>query len=205
MIDLVDELARDLRSFAPELVASPKTSLFRIYRDTRFSGDKSPLKTQIAAVFPHRSLPRIGGAGLYVEVTPSWVWMGGGLYRPGTAELHAVREHLASNFGRFRTIVQSPAFRRQLGDVDGGDVLQRAPRGFAADHPAVDYLRYRMFVAGRQLPAAFASSPRFYPTLLAVFRQTAPLVRFLNEPLVEQERSATAGDREMRSRNHCQP
>jgi uncharacterized protein (TIGR02453 family) len=185
MTAIIEELSRDFRAFAPELVASPKVSLFRIYRDTRFSEDKSPLKTQVAAVFPHRNLPRMGGAGLYVEITPSWVWIGGGLYRPGTSELQAVREHLTANLGRFRSIVESPAFRRQLGTLDGGQLLQRPPRGFAADHPAAHYLRYRMFVAGRELPATVASSPRFYSTILSVFKKMAPLVRFLNEPLVK--------------------
>jgi uncharacterized protein (TIGR02453 family) len=185
MMAIVEALSRDLRAFAPELIASPKVSLFRIYRDTRFSEDKSPLKTQVAAVFPHKDLPRIGGAGLYVEITPSWVWMGGGLYQPGTPELQAVREHLTANFARFRSVVESPEFRRHLGALDGGQLLQRPPRGFPPDHPAAEYLRYRMFVAGRELPATFASSPRFYSTLLAIFRKTAPLVRFLNEPLVK--------------------
>src|SRR5512134_745162 len=77
----VEQLARDFRKFAPELEASPK-SIFRVYRDTRFSEDKSPYKTHIAAAFRWKSLPKGESAGLYVEVTSGWVWCGGGYYAP---------------------------------------------------------------------------------------------------------------------------
>jgi uncharacterized protein (TIGR02453 family) len=183
MIAIVERLAADFRGFAPELQTSPKTSLFRIYRDTRFSADKSPYKTQIAAVFPHRDLAKLGGAGLYFEVGPEGVWAGGGLYAPDTSQLQRVREHLVANLRRFRAIVESPAFRRAVGRLEG-EKLQRVPRGFPPDHEAADYLRLRQFLGGREFPASFAASPRFYAGLLSVFKGTAPLVRFLNEPLV---------------------
>ena len=82
MVEIVDRLAQDLRGFAPELVADPKVSLFRPWRDTRFSEDKAPLKTNIAAGFPNRTLGRMNGAGMYVEVATTWVWIGGGVYAP---------------------------------------------------------------------------------------------------------------------------
>ena len=185
MIEIVEQFALDFRSFAPELSAGPK-SVFRIYRDTRFGNDKSPYKTNVSAVFPNKHLPKLGGAGLYFEVTPAWVWVGGGLHTPDTAILQKEREHIAANLRRFRTIVESPAFKRRVGTLDGGQLLQRVPRGFAPDHPAADYLRYRMFIAGHEFPASFATSPRFYAGVLDVFRHMAPLVRFLNEPLVKR-------------------
>jgi uncharacterized protein (TIGR02453 family) len=183
MIDLIEHLAADFRSFAPELVASPKVSLYRIYRDTRFSENKAPLKTHIAAVFPCRGLAKHQGAGLYLEVAPGWVWVGGGMYAPETAQLHAVREHIAANVRRLRAIVEAPAFRRSVGALDGAR-LQRVPRGFSKDHEAADYLRFRQFLAGREFPPAFASSPHFYRGVLTVFHHVAPLARFLNEPLL---------------------
>ena len=184
MIEIIERLAADFRTFAPDLLASPKTSLFRIYRDTRFSEDKSPLKTQITAVFPSRRLPKLGGAGLYFHLAPEGVWAGGGLYAPGTPQLQPVREHIASHHRQFRAIVESPSFRRGLGQLDATDRLRRVPRGFSPDHEAAHYLRHRQFIAGRDFPAAFAASPRFYAGILGVFRQVAPLVRFLNEPLL---------------------
>lgn len=182
MVAIVEQLAVDLRDFAPELVVSPK-SIYRIYRDTRFSEDKTPLKTNIAVSFPWRGLPRHQGAGLYFEVAHQRVWVGGGMYAPDTSQLAAVREHIAVNHKRLSAIVESPAFRKSVGTLQG-DTLQRVPRGFDKDHPAAGYLRHRQFLAAREFPAAFASDRKFYAGLLGVFRHVAPLVRFLNEPLV---------------------
>jgi uncharacterized protein (TIGR02453 family) len=191
MIALIERLADEFKHFAPELVASPK-SLYRIYRDTRFSEDKTPLKTHIAASFPHRALARHQGGGLYIEVAHGWVWAGGGLYAPEPVQLQAVREHIATNLQRLRVIVESSGFRRAAGKLEG-ERLQRVPRGFPADHEAAEFLKYRQFIAGREFPASLATSPRFFRTILDVFRQIAPLVRFLNEPLLQNGRTAGKG------------
>jgi uncharacterized protein (TIGR02453 family) len=185
MLAMVERLADDLRSIAPEIVVDPKTAMYRIYRDTRFSENKTPYKTHVAAVFPWRGLAKHEGAGLYFHVSPDEVWMGGGMYSPQTAQLQAVREHIAGNVRRMRAIVESPGFRRHVGELEG-ERLQRVPHGFPKDHAAADYLKYRQFLAGRELPPAFACSPKFYTTLITVFRQVAPLARFLNEPLVNR-------------------
>jgi len=84
---------------------------------------------------------------------------------------------------RLRAIVESPAFRRQVGALEG-EKLQRVPRGYPKDHPAAEFLRFRQFLAGRDCPPSMATSPSFHKTLIQVFRQVAPLVRFLNEPLL---------------------
>ena len=184
MIAIIERLAADFRGFAPELVASPKASMYRIYRDTRFSENKTPYKTHVAAVFPCRGLPKHEGAGLYFHVSPEEVWVGGGMYAPQTPQLHAVREHIAANLRRLRAIVESPSFRQTVGELEG-ERLQRVPRGFAKDHEAAEYLKFRQFLAGREFPARFATSPRFYDGVLSVFHRVAPLTRFLNEPLLK--------------------
>jgi len=182
MIAVVEQLAKDFRRFAPELEASPKTSIFRIYRDTRFSDDKSPYKTQVAAAFRDRRLPRGESAGLYVEVTPGWVWIGGGYYAPQTPQLVRIREHISETFPEIDRITRKAVFRRAFGTLEG-ERLTRVPRGFPKDDPAAEYLKYRSFLAGRELPADFATRPEFYPTLVATFKAVMPLVRFLTEPL----------------------
>ena len=187
MVACIERLAEDLRSFAPDLVAAERVSLYRIYRDTRFSADKTPLKTHIAAVFPWRGLPKHEGAGLYFHVAPDEVWAGGGMYMPPTSQLHLVREHIARHHCRLRAIAEKPSFRKSVGTLEG-EKLSRVPRGFPKDHPAAEYLKYRQFVAGREYPASFAVSPRFYPALLALFREIAPLCAFLNEPLLAAPR-----------------
>ena len=134
MIQVIERLAVDFKTFAPELVASPKASLYRIYRDTRFSGDKTPLKTNVAANFPWRGLHRHQGAGLYFEIAPAWVWIGGGMYAPEPAQLVKVREHIAETFPEIRTLSRARAFVKHFGALDGAK-LTRVPRGYAADHP----------------------------------------------------------------------
>jgi uncharacterized protein (TIGR02453 family) len=123
------------------------------------------------------------GASLYLEVTPGWVWAGGGLYAPGTSQLQAVREHIAEHSRELRRIVESRSFLRVLGPMTG-EQLQRVPRGFPKDHQAAQYLRHRQFLAGREFPAPFACSPKFYSGILNVFKQVAPLAEFLNQPLL---------------------
>jgi uncharacterized protein (TIGR02453 family) len=183
MTAIVERLAVDLRAFGPELVASPKVSMYRIYRDTRFSENKTPYKTHAAAVFPTRGLAKHEGAGVYFHISPEEVWIGGGMYSPQPPQLFAVREHIAGHLRQLRAIVESPGFRKQLGGLEGA-TLKRVPRGFAKDHPAAEYLKFTRFIAGAEFAPTLATSPAFYKTLLTVFRQVIPLARFLNAPLL---------------------
>ena len=182
MVEVIGRLAVDMRTFAPELVADPKRSLYRIYRDTRFSSDKTPLKTNAAAVFPPRGFPRHEGAGLYFEIAPGWTWMGGGVYMPPSSALHAIRAAIATSHPRLHRIVTAPAFRKTVGTVQG-ERLSRVPLGFRKDHPAVHYLQFKQFLGFRELPAAFATSADFYPELLRTFRALVPMLRFLNDAI----------------------
>jgi uncharacterized protein (TIGR02453 family) len=179
---IIERLALDFRQFLPDVIASPRVSRYRIYRDTRFTDNKAPLKTHIAAVFPSRLLPRHEGPGLYFEIAAGWVYAGGGLYMPQPQTLHLLREHIASRHRDLARIVEAPAFKRMFGALEG-DRLSRMPRGFPADHPAGEYLKLRQVIVGREWPASFASSPRFYAELVRTFRALAPLIKFLNAPL----------------------
>ena len=183
MIAVIERLAGDFHRFAPELIASPKVSMFRIYRDTRFSSNKKPLKTHAAAAFRSRHLPRPQGAGLYFEIAGGWVWIGGGMWRPEPPELVRLREHIAGTWPELRGITRAAAFRKRFEELSG-ETMTRVPRGYPSDHPAAEYLKFRQFYAGAEFPAALAHSREFYPTLVSTFKALMPLVRFLNEPLV---------------------
>ena len=185
MASVVARLAADMRSFAPELIADPKVSLFRPYRDTRFSSDKSPIKTAVGARFPSRQFARGEGAGLYFEVTPDWVWIGGGMYMPSSADLNAIREEITASHPRLHRLVTSPSFKRACGEMTG-DRLTRVPRGYVKDHPAARYLQFKQFLGAAEYEASFATSPAFYRELLKVFKAVTPLVAFLNRALLER-------------------
>ena len=190
MVTLLAQLGADLPRFAPDLISDPRVSLYRIYRDTRFSHDKAPLKTHVAAHFPSKDLPRKEGAGLYLEVAPTRVWIGGGLYMPPSADVRLIRAHVAANHRALHRIVTGTSFRRAVGTLHG-DRLSGTPRGYVKDHPALEYLRLKQFLAGREFEAEFATTNRFYAELLRIFRAVAPLVRFLNAPLIEHRRRIT--------------
>lgn len=197
MIEVVERLAEDFRSFAPDMVADPKVSLLRPYRDTRFSDDKTPLKSHIGATFPHRALGRMNGAWFYFEIAGEWVWIGGGMWRPDTSQLQLVREHIVEHQRAFEAIVNAPSFKK-IGGLQG-ERMTRVPRGYAKDHPAAAYLQHRQFVAFREEPAALAHASDFYKQLRSTLETIAPLVRFLNEPLIEYHPSSPSGSREFHS------
>jgi len=182
MLAIIDRLAHEFTRFAPDLAADPRISLFRPWRDTRFSENKAPLKTNIAAVFPNRGLGRMNGAALYFEVATTYVWIGGGIYAPDSPQLQAIREQIAGNQRRFEKLIASPAFRK-IGGLKG-DTISRVPRGWPKDHPAAQYLVHKQFLGFREEPAAFAARPDFDKQLVATFKALAPLVSFLNEPLL---------------------
>lgn len=188
MVQLVELLALELGRFAPEIQVSPRTSLYRIHRDTRFSQDKSPYKTHVAAVFPPKGLGKHGGAGFYFHIAPDEVFAGGGLYMPEPEDLKAVREAIVADPRQFEKVVQNTAFRRMFTEVTG-QRLMRVPRGFAATHPAADYLRFKQFLAARTLPSESATSPAFAGTLVETFKTLHPFIKFMNEPILAVRRT----------------
>jgi len=188
VLDFVDRMAAELKAFAPELEAAPKASLFRIYRDTRFSADKRPFKTQAGILFPHRDLHRNQSACLYVEIGPDGCMIFGGIYRPDRPELLAIREHVARTHRRLSALLRAPGFRRVVGEMEG-EPLRRVPTGYPPDHPAAEYLKFRHFLLGKEYPAAFATDPRFLKEILSLSKQMAPVVRYLNEPLLAARHS----------------
>jgi len=183
MEDLVTALAEDFAKFAPEHVASPKTSIYRIYRDTRFSTDKTPYKTHIAAIFPRKGFEKHEGAGLYLHIGTDDVLIAGGVYMPMPEHLNAIRTHIAANHRKLQSIVESRQFHKMF-DRLSGEQLTRVPRGFPPDHAAAEYLRHKQFLAGRSLDPVQATSKRFYKTVVETFQEMMPLIRFLNEPIV---------------------
>ena len=191
MEELVIAIGEAFRRFAPEMVADPKVSIYRIYRDTRFSRDKSPYKTQVAAVFPVRGLPKNSGPGLYFHISPEEVLIGGGIYMPEPELLRAVRQQIAAHPKKFLAIVEGREFRKAFGELEG-EQLKTVPKGFSPDHAAARYLRYKQFLFGEEHPATLATTPRLLPAILKCFEKGMPLIRFLKEPALHA--GASFGD-----------
>lgn len=182
MIELLRGLQPELKRFAPEIVYDPARSIFRIYRDIRFSADKSPYKTHVAVYLSPSVSSRVDRAGLYLHLEPARLLIAGGLYRPPSPALRAVRHYIVEHEGSIRRILAAKEFVRLFGTL-GGDELSRAPRGFPPDHSAADLLRHKDFIVDVERPARIAQSAELFPMVLDHFRAMMPLVRFLNEAL----------------------
>ena len=187
---LVEEIDARLGEIAPEMVGNPKRSIFRIYRDVRFSKDKSPYKTNAAAWFYHRDAGHAvgtaavhGGAGFYFQIAPGECIVAGGIWMPPAAALKTLREAIADDHEELRSILRQPAFKRAFGALSDEAVLKRTPRAFDPEHPAADLLRYKSFTVSRELSEADMSNAKLPDMIAKQYATMLPFVRWLNRVL----------------------
>lgn len=186
MIDLIGAINAHLARFAPEHIAEPAKAIYRIYRDTRFSSDKTPYKTHIAVNFPRHGLEKHAGGGFYFSVGADEIEVAGGVYMPGPDQLFAIREHIAAHHKPFADLAGNKSLRELMGEMHG-DPLLRVPKGFAAVHPAAAYLKCRRWIFYRSdLDPKIAATKDLLPELVKRLKAMTPFVYFLNQPLLEQ-------------------
>ncbi len=188
MVELVEAVNRELLSFAPDHVTDPKKAIYRIYRDTRFSADKTPYKTHIGAIFPQHGLGKQSAAGFYFHISAKSVGIAAGSYMPGPDELRAIRAWLAENHTSFRKAVKQP--EKLCGKLQGS-ALTRMPKGFDPGHPAEDLIRMKQWLYFVELDLKLATTPKLLPELLKRFRAVAPVVQMLNAPLGKSARATS--------------
>jgi uncharacterized protein (TIGR02453 family) len=179
MLRFIADFAPVLRKIAPCLVADPRPvggSLFRLHRDTRFSRDKTPYKTNVAAHFRHEAGRDVHGPGFYLSLEPNEVDVGGGIWHPEPDPLRMIRRSILEEPDTWRRAIGRP---RMLELVWWGERLKRTPRGFSDDHPAVDLLRRKDFAAGLELGERDALSPRFLDRCAEVYRALVPTMKLL--------------------------
>jgi len=178
--DFGEPLARISRNY----VADPRPvggSMFRVHRDTRFSKDKTPYKTHAAAQFRHEAGKDVHAPGFYLHLEPGEVFVAAGLWQPEGAALALVRAAIMRHPDRWKRAAHGKALR--AGWELSGESLQRPPRGVAADHPLVDDLRRKDFVAWLGLSQKDACSPRFVERVATAYEQCAPFMQFLTTAL----------------------
>jgi uncharacterized protein (TIGR02453 family) len=170
------------------LQADPKRSPFRIYRDTRFSKDKSPYKTNLGASFPW--LGTSAGAGIQVDAgahanggyfnfQPGEMFAGGGMWMAEKPRLDALRRAIVETPDRVRAAIEDPAFVAWFGGVHPHDSLKRIPPGYPPDHPMADMFRWKDVVFGRRLSDAEVCSPGLPDLLVEGYTTALPVFRFL--------------------------
>jgi uncharacterized protein (TIGR02453 family) len=187
MIELVSGIHREMLRFAPEYVGEPAKCVYRIYRDTRFSKDKTPYKTYASALFLRHGFSKYsGGAAYYFAVSPEEIEVAGGVYTPDRDVLLAVRQYIAENHKQFRATFGPPKVRKFFGELEG-DSLARMPKGFDADHPAADLIRRKQYLLDARLDPKLATTPKLLGELVARLEAMTPFVEFLNRPLLARQ------------------
>lgn len=187
MIELVRAIHGEMMRFAPQYVGEPARCVFRIYRDTRFSKNKIPYKTNVAASFRH-ARGKNEGAGYYFSVAPDEIEVGGGIYMPTPETLLAMRQHIAENHAEFRKTFESAKLKKLMGELYG-ESAARAPKGFDAEHPAINLIKRRQFCLFTSLDARLATTPKLTGEVVKRFEAILPFLEFLNAPLLNRRQA----------------
>jgi uncharacterized protein (TIGR02453 family) len=173
----IEDFGYRLPEISPHFRADPRRvggSLFRIYRDTRFSKDKSPYKTNTGMHFKHERAKDVHAPGYYLHLAPGEVFAGGGIWHPEGKALTAIRERIvadADGWSRATTLGDGVAL--------GGDSLKRVPSGFDKEHPHAEDLKRKDFFAWAKLDEATVTAPGFLDRYTGLCQSVAPLMRFL--------------------------
>jgi uncharacterized protein (TIGR02453 family) len=191
MLELVEAINGELARFAPDYITDPKKAVFRIYRDVRFSADKSPYKTHLAAFFARRGGEKNGAPAFYFSISPKELGIAGGVYDPLPPQLLAIRTWLAENHAAFRKIARRP--EKIMGKLHG-ETLTRVPKGFPADHPAADLIKMKRWTYYVTLDPKLATTPRILPELVKRFKTMTPVLEELNKPLLKARPKSAIAD-----------
>ena len=183
MLELVAGLHAAMLRFAPSYVGEPAKCVYRVYRDTRFSKNKTPYKTSTEALFWHNRLDKNSGGGFYISISPEQVAVGGGLYMAEPAALLAVRLQIAAQTPAFRATFESKTVRRLMGELEGEET-KRVPKGFLPDDPAGNLLRHKSFILYTKLNPDIATTPKLFREVVTRFEAITPFVEFLDKPLL---------------------
>jgi len=182
MLKVVEGVTAAMADFAPDHVRPAQKCIMRIYRDTRFSSDKTPYKNNVAAWWSRHGLEKTSGGGFYFHLTANELTIAAGVYMPEREQLAAIRNFLLVHHQELRALLNDKKLRR-LFTPNHGEMLSRPPKGFPKDHPAMDLLKCRQWAVFARLPVEQALEPTLVKNIAAHFRAAGPLVALLNSPL----------------------
>ncbi len=181
-LQFIDTLISEIGAFDPGIRHyTAKDCVFRIYRDVRFSKDKSPYKTHFGAhITPAAKKSEIHTrAGYYLHLEPGATMLAGGAYMPESKWLKAIRQEIAYNTTEFLGILNNADFKKYFGKMEG-EKLKTTPNDYPADHPAIELLKHKSFLAAHYCTDEQALSDGFLKHCAGVFRALRPFDSFLN-------------------------
>ena len=178
---LVAQVIQALSSFDAEMkYLEPKKCIFRIYRDTRFSPDKTPYKTHFGAVFTPARLTK--SSGYYLHIDPEGSFLTCGHYMLPPDQLKVMRRGIYEDYKTLREILDDKQFKEIIGDFyRDDDMLQRVPNGFDKDHPAAEYMKLKHFYVQKELSERELFSDDFIKFAVNIYKMMKPLGNYLNE------------------------
>ncbi|MPM01275.1 hypothetical protein SDC9_47514 [bioreactor metagenome] len=176
----LSELTEKMKKNDDRIMATPPRGVGRIYRDIRFSPDKTPYRTFLGAMIFRA--PEGRNCEYYVHFEPGNIFAGGGIYMPDPAQLKLIRDDISYSTKELEKIVRKPDFKKYFGEIIG-DKLQRAPKGFSPDHPAIEWLRYKQFLVLRSFTDKQALQQNFQEEVLKTLLAAKPLFDHLDNAL----------------------
>ena len=179
---LTEVVINEIRKFDPDVpLLEPKDCLFRIFRDVRFSNDKSPYKTNFGS-FIAKGGRKSMHAGYYFHIEPSGSFVGGGIYMPAAEPLKAIRQYIAENGEEFLSLINGKNFIKVYPEMMD-DKLKTAPKGYSPDHEFINLLKYKSFAFSSQFDKSQILADNFIEKLVHSFKTLHPVNRFLNDAL----------------------
>lgn len=185
---VIEAVNAQLADFAPEHVRAAQKIAMRIYRDIRFSNDKTPYKTHVSAWWARNGLEKTSGGGFYFQLDAQEIHIAAGVYMPEREQLLAIRTHLAEHHEEYRKLIAAKKLRAAMQLFDGRS-MTRGPKGYPADHPAMDLLMQRQWGVSTILPVEEALQTTLVKHIVGCFKVATPLVAFLNQPLTARPRT----------------
>ncbi len=188
-LTLADHLAQEMVKYDPTLKGlTIRDTTFRIYRDVRFSKNKAPYKTQIGIVL------QAGGrksplCAYYLHIEPGKSHAGGGLWMPESHILNKARKEIYYFFDEFKNIIQSQGFKKTFSGFEEveGQKLSRPPKGYEAENPAIEYLKFKSLIVSKAIPDKIMTSDKLIPEVIEIFKTLQPLVEFINRGIMSEE------------------
>ena len=181
MIGFADALLTKMNEHDVIETPTGKKSLYRIYRDVRFSKDKSPYKTHWGGGFKRASKARRGGYYFHIQ-HGGQSFIGGGFWAPNKDDLQRIREEITTDASELREIIADPTFVSNFGTLDG-EQLKTAPKGFDKEHPDIDLLRYKQFIFGRNFSDQEVLSSGFLEEVNKTFQAMRPFFDYMSDVL----------------------
>lgn len=183
-VSFIEAMGPRLKKISPHFVADARPnggSMFRIYRDTRFSKEKTPYKTHAGIHFRHDAGKDAHAPGFYLHLEPTQVFFGGGVWMPDSSTLGKVRDAIVAKTPAWKKARTAASVVETYGDLGEGDPLTRPPKGYPADHPMIDDLKKKSFFVTTTATVSQAGDPKFVDQVAGAYGDAKPLMRFLTE------------------------